>query len=245
MLTIRWHDQTLHLLPERALLWTRSGNAASGGVLVLADLHLGKPAAFRAAGIPVPEVIDTELDELSQLIERHKPEVLLIAGDLLHARAGRSDHVLGALHRWRSRHRTLEIILVRGNHDRSAGDPPSTLRLTVVDEPFVLHPDDPIAIAHDPAATDHPDRPLICGHLHPSVTLGDGLTSLRAPCFWVRPRQIILPARGRFTGTRGISPSRGDRVFVTRNDQVIEARAPITDPAVVVRSRRPRAGKAH
>src|SRR5581483_12363457 len=40
--------ESLLLLPERALLWERTGT------LVVADAHLGKAAAFRAAAIPLP-----------------------------------------------------------------------------------------------------------------------------------------------------------------------------------------------
>ncbi|MFN7020924.1 MAG: ligase-associated DNA damage response endonuclease PdeM [Phycisphaerales bacterium] len=195
-----------------------------GGVLIVADLHLGKTAAFRAGGVPVPEVIDAELLALSLLADRLRPDVLLIAGDLLHARTGTTERVLNAMRRWRARHAEIEVILVRGNHDLSAGDPPKDLDIRTVAEPFVLHEDDPIAFAHDPAVARECARPVICGHLHPSVSLRDGPASMRAPCFWVRPHELIVPAYGRFTGTRNIRPGPRDRCLAVGPGVVVEVR---------------------
>ena len=41
--------QTLQLLPERCIFWRETG------ILILADLHLGKAAHLRHHGMPVPE----------------------------------------------------------------------------------------------------------------------------------------------------------------------------------------------
>ena len=40
------------------------------GALLLADLHLGDPASFRAGGIPVRRVTDRDLGRLGALITR-------------------------------------------------------------------------------------------------------------------------------------------------------------------------------
>ncbi|HET7427286.1 MAG TPA: DEAD/DEAH box helicase, partial [Gemmatimonadales bacterium] len=45
---LRLAGEDLVLLPERALFWPRTAT------LVVADLHWGKAATFRAAGIPIP-----------------------------------------------------------------------------------------------------------------------------------------------------------------------------------------------
>ena len=108
------------LLPERALFWPRAGT------LVVADLHWGKGATFRAAGIPIP--VGTTSDDLARLdgaLLRTGARRLVVLGDLFHARAGRiATHTLAELRRWRGAAPELEILLVRGNHDRHAGDPP-------------------------------------------------------------------------------------------------------------------------
>ncbi|MCS6938648.1 MAG: DEAD/DEAH box helicase, partial [Roseiflexus sp.] len=52
--------EEVRLLPERALFWTRAAT------LILADPHIGKAGAFRAASVAVPEGTTTaDLDRLS------------------------------------------------------------------------------------------------------------------------------------------------------------------------------------
>jgi DNA ligase-associated metallophosphoesterase len=189
-------------------------------------MHLGKGATFRAAGVPVPEVIHADLAVLDRLIARFAALRLVIAGDLLHAATGRSETLFGPLSEWRARHIDLDVVIVRGNHDRRAGDPPESCGLRIVDEPHADGPDDgPLAFAHHPDVGDRGAAAgVLCGHLHPCAVLGDGFSSLRAPCFWVGRTELVLPAFGRFTGCRSIRPRRGDRVFVLGAGQVAEAR---------------------
>ncbi|MEZ4681209.1 MAG: metallophosphoesterase [Caldilineaceae bacterium] len=111
-------NETLHLLPERALYWPRTQT------LFIADPHFGKDATFRAHAIPLPQgTTRTELDRLSQAIERTGAQKLIILGDLLHAAKGREPALLDTVTAWRAEQATLSIYLVRGNHDRHAGDP--------------------------------------------------------------------------------------------------------------------------
>jgi DNA ligase-associated metallophosphoesterase len=218
MREITWNTEVLVLLPERAVFWPRRG------ALVVADLHLGKGATFRAAGVPVPEVVEADLDILDSLIDRHRPSRVVIAGDLLHAAAGRTPAVVEPLAAWRERHAGIDMVLVRGNHDLRAGDPPELVGIRAVPEPFTIEPDDPIGIGHCPEKCAGSDYPVICGHLHPSVTLSDRHSALRAPCFWVTERALVMPAFGRFTGFRDVQPRQGDRVFVVGDGEVLEAR---------------------
>jgi metallophosphoesterase superfamily enzyme len=44
----------LLLLPEKAVFWPAQG------MLIIADIHFGKAASFRAQGIPVPRGTTTE-----------------------------------------------------------------------------------------------------------------------------------------------------------------------------------------
>lgn len=210
---IFWRGIPLTLLAERAAF------RADTGALLLADLHLGKSAAFRALGSPVPDGdAQHDLDRLSSLIARLSPERLIILGDLLHAREGRAPEVLAALARFRARHARLPITLVRGNHDARAGDPSDSLSIECVEPPLRL---DGASLVHDPDA--HDDAPRIGGHTHPAVRLssrsGD---SIRTPCFWLRPDSLTLPAFGCFTGGRRITPSREDRVFAIGPGAIVE-----------------------
>jgi uncharacterized protein len=188
---VQWAGVELHLLPERAIRWPQ------GRALFIADLHMGKAATYRALGQPVPGGTTLEnLDRLSALIEKHSPQQLIFLGDFLHAAAARTTSVMAALTQWRQQHATVDMTLVRGNHDSRAGDPPASLRITVVDEPYLLGP---FALCHHPQL--HATHFVLAGHVHPVCRLsGRGRDSLRMPCFVADAGQAVLPAFGEFTG---------------------------------------------
>lgn len=218
-LSVDWAGEPWLLLPDRAVFRHRTGS------LILADLHLGKAAAFRAAGIPVPEIVHAELQRLDRLVSFTRARSLIIVGDLIHAAAGRTPTVLGAVTAWRLRHAALPVTLVRGNHDHAAGDPPRDWRIATHAAPFTPAGEPRVAFVHDPETEASPGLACIGGHLHPCAVLSDGSTSVRAPCFWLRPDVLVLPAFGRFTGTHPIRPASADRVFAIGDGQVIEVRA--------------------
>ena len=191
------------LLAERALYWTRERT------LFVADVHLGKAAAFRASGIPLPRgSTAADLARLTRLIDGTAATRVVVLGDLLHARAGRVAALGDAFVAWREKHRALEILLVRGNHDAHAGDPPDEWKVRCVDEPCALPP---FLACH--RIESPPAGYALCGHLHPGVRLhGAAGQSARLPCFVLGVRRAILPAFGRFTGLADVSPSPGDQL---------------------------------
>jgi DNA ligase-associated metallophosphoesterase len=216
-LSIDLLGETFRLLPERAALWERAGT------LVLADAHLGKAAAFRAAALPMPGgTTTTALARLSVALDRTAARRLLLLGDFFHARAGRAGRTLEAIAAWRERHADLEVVLVRGNHDRGAGDPPEDWRFTCCDEPLV---EPPFAFRHFPVEepVQGPAGYVLAGHVHPAIhLLGAGRQSERLPCFLFGERQALFPAFGGFTGGAGVRPRRGDRAYVIADDEVVE-----------------------
>lgn len=183
--------QGVWLLPERALWWP------AAGTVFVADVHLGKAASFRALGQPVPSGTTRDnLDRLSALIDDLRAVRLVVLGDFLHSAAAQQAQVLDPVHRWRDRHASLEALLVRGNHDSRAGDPPPSLRLDIVDEPHRLGP---FAACHHPRRVD--GAYALAGHLHPATTLhGRAHERHRLPCFCESEGLMILPAFGAFTG---------------------------------------------
>ena len=64
-------------------------------------------------------------------------ERIVFLGDFLHAREGRAPETLRAINEWRSRRARRRNALVRGNHDKRAGDPPRELEMRCVDAPVV------------------------------------------------------------------------------------------------------------
>jgi uncharacterized protein len=212
-LTLELAAEAVVLMPSRSLYWPR------GSTLLVADAHVGKAATFRAHGIFVPRgTTSATLGRLDDSLLRTGATRLVFLGDLLHAREGRSPETLRIVGEWRASHPALDVVLVRGNHDRSAGDPPETLGIRCVDAPML---DGPFAYVHHPAAID--GRYTLAGHVHPAVRLsGPGRQHARLACFWIRDTGAVLPAFGDFTGQGIIEPAEGDRVFAIADKSVIE-----------------------
>ncbi|RYD23626.1 MAG: ligase-associated DNA damage response endonuclease PdeM [Verrucomicrobiaceae bacterium] len=201
------HIPHLTILPEGVLV---------DSTLVVADVHLGKSATFRAKGLPVPEG-DTERDfrRLAEMVGKHGVSHLVIAGDLFHAPSGLTEELETALARFLSAV-SIPVTLVIGNHDAKLRRLPTGLVC-------VGHLDlDQIRIVHDPASADS-ERLHISGHWHPVVRIPDGRrTSLRLPCFLYRKNTLVLPAFGSFTGGAILSAQEGDRIFAALRDQIVE-----------------------
>lgn len=205
--------EDVRLLPERALFWPRACT------LVVADVHWGKAATFRAAGIPIPGgATGEDLARLDRALRRTGARRLVVLGDLFHARAGRiATRTLAELRGWRERTRGLEIQLVRGNHDRHAGDPPDDLRINCGNAPAHLPP---FVLRHQPEASA--EGYTLAGHLHPALVVsGPALQRERLPCFLIGPRLALLPAFGSFTGSAPVRPDPGDRAFVIADGEVL------------------------
>lgn len=202
--------ETVLLLARKALYWPRRK------MLIIADIHFGKAASFRARGVPVPRGTTTEnLDALDALMAEHAVEQIVFLGDFLHARAAHAPATLAAMLAWRVRHPRLGLILVRGNHDKHAGDPAAALGIEMVDEPFELAP---FSFCHHPdiAAGGY----VLAGHVHPVYVLSTRLDSLRLPCFLIGPTRMILPSFGAFTGGHPIVPLAGEQVYVSSGEAV-------------------------
>jgi DNA ligase-associated metallophosphoesterase len=200
------------LLPQKALYWPREQ------MLVIADIHFGKAASFRALGVPVPSgTTRANLDALDLLLTLYPARQVLFLGDFLHAKAAHAVATLAVLAAWRASHPALRLLLVRGNHDLHAGDPPARLAIDMFDEPY---PQAPFAFCH------HPDLPapgyLVAGHVHPVYRLRSGWETLRLPCFLAGEGRLMLPAFGAFTGGHPVVPQPGERVFVSSGDTVLE-----------------------
>jgi uncharacterized protein len=212
--TLEVAGQTLRVLPEWALLWEEEAT------LLLADTHWGKAATFRAAGLGVPRgTTGAGLARLQRALARGSIRRIVFLGDFLHAREGRAPGTLRALLEWRSAAPGLDLLLVRGNHDRGAGDPPPELGIVCVDPPYSAGA---FTLAHHPSSTAGPGYQL-AGHLHPALRLvGRARQRMRLPCFWFRPYGAVLPAFGDFTGSAIVQPEPGDRVFVIAGEGVME-----------------------
>ena len=212
-IVIGLRGQRLTLLAERAAFWQEAST------LLVADPHWGKAATFRASGIPVPSGTTREaLDRLGSAVNRTSAHRVVFLGDLLHAREGRSNDMFAALAEWRSSNPAVEVVLVRGNHDRRAGDPPAELGIECVNAPHLASP---FVLAHHPVAD--PGGYVVAGHVHPGIRLyGSGGQRERLPCFFIGKELAILPAFGDFTGLADVEPVQGDSVYAVADERVIQ-----------------------
>ncbi len=201
------------LHPFGALFWPRMS------WLLLSDLHLGKAAHFRKAGLPLPEGSDARtLERLDTLIAHFRPKQVVIIGDLFHSAFNNAWDVFQA---W-CVNSPVPIHLVPGNHDVLAERRYAEAGITVHPDrlealPFVLEHEAP-----EPSSMPGPVH-RICGHTHPGVLLnGQGGQRLRLPCFLVGPNVTLLPAFGMGTGLHIVRPTVAHRVFACTGKAVLD-----------------------
>jgi uncharacterized protein len=208
-------DEHVDLLPSGAMY------LVAHQALLIADAHFGKASSFRQLGVPVPSGTTQEtLAAITQDLQTTQAARLIFLGDFLHSKHAHALSTQSSLTHWRAQHAALPMLLVRGNHDDRAGDPPPSLGIQVVDEPYVLGA---FALCHHPQVMA--PHYVLSGHWHPCVTLhGKARERLRLPCFWLGNALThptgILPAYGRFTGMHPIERRETDAVYAVAGDVV-------------------------
>jgi len=168
-------------LPGKALKLRRA--------LIIADLHLGYEVSMAREGFYLPRVFNEVVGRLKSLLERERPKILVVDGDLKHS----------FVPEWREREELKafieeiapfvnELVLVRGNHDvgtlwlRELG-------VEIVDELELAG----WKLVHGHKLVD--GERFIIGHEHPSIRLRDEVGALvKVPVFLMGEKLIVLPA---------------------------------------------------
>lgn len=212
----------LRLLAQRAVWWPAERT------LLLADLHLGKGALFRAHGQPVPRgESQRTLDAWGELIARCNARRSIVLGDLLHGRDGLTPALDDAVRRWRLTHQATQIDWLPGNHDVRLQQVAAQWHMRLLPSLAPLAPG--LSACHAPPAAPAPEF-LICGHLHPALTLRVAADRVRVPCFVARPGSLLLPAFGSWTGSAALSAAQldepGTRVALVAGDRLVWAGRP-------------------
>lgn len=199
---------------DKAVFWH------SAKTLIVSDIHFGKGQSFRSFGIPVPSGgTEENLARLDALIEQCGPMRILILGDFLHSKQGRSETLFSTLKKWRQKHSEITVTLVSGNHDVSAGSLPHDIGIELVvdfleEGPFVFSHED---MKHS--------KFVFSGHIHPCLRLSDRAGgAVRLPCFHRADNSLTLPAFGEFTGMHGVKPVQGDVLYLCHPEGVREVR---------------------
>ena len=206
------------LTSQRALYWETER------ILIVADLHLGKTGHFRKSGIAIPnKVYKEDLQVLLHQILYFKTEHLIILGDMTHSVANRE---LELFVRWRHDFPSLDIQLVKGNHDILNSKWYENAGIKTHDEQLVIRD---FCFRHDKSKTFSEIKPTeyftFYGHIHPGIKLrGSGKQQLLFPCFYFTAEHCILPAFSKFTGTYIIRPNKEDTVFAIVANEIIKVK---------------------
>jgi DNA ligase-associated metallophosphoesterase len=205
------HQQNLWLSAQRSLFWEEEK------ALVVSDLHFGKTGHFRKSGIAVPQTVYKEdLQRLISLLNDFRPSKLIVVGDFFHSHANTE---LDWFRRWRDDFSSLNITLVKGNHDILQDNWYREAAIDVVSPTLQLVS---FLFSHDRCETPG-DVYAFCGHIHPGVVInGLGKQSLRFPCFYFAPGHCILPAFSKFTGTVGMNQSAATAIFAIVENELIK-----------------------
>jgi DNA ligase-associated metallophosphoesterase len=179
---IDFQGETLTLVPSGALYWARVG------LLVVADLHLGKSDRIaRRSGQMLPPYETTEtLAKLSDTVDLYQPEIIMCLGDTfddLDAVQSLSDGEIATITRLQAGRRWLWL---EGNHD------PGPIELG--GEHLAEFQEGPLTFRH--IAEDNCAAGEISGHYHPKAQI----KGMSRPCFLVDETRMIVPAFGSYTG---------------------------------------------
>lgn len=186
--------------------------------LVISDLHIGKSAHFRKNGLPIPNnVANNDLQRLSNLIKKHQPKQLIVTGDMFHHSLNSNIEEFA---NWRTLFSSIEIVLVKGNHDKLDSQIYSDLNLKVCDHSYCLGK---FCFVHEASDLYSGDLYPISGHIHPGISIkGKAKQRLKLPCFFFGNQFAVLPAFSEFTGLSIIKPLDTDRVFAITKSKIVE-----------------------
>jgi uncharacterized protein len=175
--------------------------------LVLADVHFGRAAASNV-DVPIDEVGDVR-ERLDRLLERWRPEAVVIAGDLIHSFSTVPRGVERAVSRFVDRIEAsgASVVVTPGNHDPMldavfSGTTTATHRLR----------DGDTVVCHGHELPEPGADRYVIGHDHPVLSV-NGRTH---PCFLYGPdgyadaAVLVLPSFTRLAPGVTVNRTRGD-----------------------------------
>ena len=210
------HGNTFWVSPERCLYWEEKNT------LIVSDLHFGKTGHFRKEGIAVPQnLYKADLQRLIAQLYLFKADRLFVVGDMTHSKMNRE---LELFLRWRKDFPTLEIDLIRGNHDILDENWYKEAGITVHDQKLSV---EPFLFLHDPqlrkqASVEEQGLYSFTGHVHPGISVkGKGKQYLTFPCFYFAKDHCVLPAFSHFIGTFMVNPQYDETTFAILENALV------------------------
>jgi DNA ligase-associated metallophosphoesterase len=211
-MTITIRDEELILAKERAIFLPKEK------LLAISDLHLGKAAHFRKAGLQVPSTLaQSDLNRLSNLLAEYQPETLLINGDMFHhdLNTDIDDFAL-----WKEQYSSLKFVLVKGNHDKLNEKQYQKLGIEIYEPSYCTLN---FCFIHDAVKCTEESLYPISGHIHPGVSVyGKAKQYLKFPCFYFGNDYAIMPAFSAFTGLSVVKPKANEQIYAITPTKVIK-----------------------
>jgi uncharacterized protein len=206
----RIRNNTFSLLPQKAIYWKERDT------ILISDLHIGKIAHFRKAGIPVPqEGSRNNFKRLDEIIQITNASNILFVGDLFHSDVNQEWDQFCT---WRKQYPDIKMDIVLGNHDRLPENFCDDYRIDIYPTELIL---EPFTFAHHPREAGNDTEYVISGHVHPVISLsGMARQYVTVPCFYFGKQQAILPSFGYFTGGYAIDIEETDSVIAVVKDQL-------------------------
>ncbi|PZX54045.1 ligase-associated DNA damage response endonuclease PdeM [Algoriphagus chordae] len=207
-----YKEELIQLLPEKVAF------LPDHGILIVADLHLGKASHFRKAGIMIPLPSSSpDLKRLDELISALEPSTLVFLGDLFHSSLNKEWE---GLKNFLSRHAAIRFVLTKGNHDILPTTVMKDTPMEIVEE---LAVGEHLLLRHEPMTESRDEKLNISGHIHPGFMIkSQGRQSFRLPCFYLQGQSLVLPAFGQLTGLHMLKKEAGAKVFIVFQDEVLE-----------------------
>ncbi len=161
-------------------------------ILLVADVHLGYGWAQRRRGQLGPVQDAGVHQKLHALIDELSPESIVFLGDVVHAPNPAPQERALVERTLASLAARVEIVAVRGNHDRAFARDYASLGIRTAEH---WTGTGLIAIHGDRLPNGPSTERVVMGHLHPAVAVRDDAgSSRRIPAFLVGPRVCVLPA---------------------------------------------------
>jgi DNA ligase-associated metallophosphoesterase len=204
-------NEELILDKERAIF------LPSQKLLVISDLHLGKTAHFRKAGLQVPSTLALhDLTRLSKLLDHYQPSKLLINGDMFHHELNTD---IDDFEKWKAQYQNLEFLLIKGNHDKLTDKTYQQLGIQLYDPSYCTAD---FCFIHEALKCKEENLYPISGHIHPGVSIiGKAKQRLKSPCFYFGNEYAVMPAFSAFTGLYLIRPKAGEKIFAITPSRVV------------------------
>ena len=205
--TVTINNQEFILHPTGAMFWTQQS------MLLISDVHLGKVMHFRKHGAAIPgNSVSKNFEQLDKAFGYFHPQKIVFLGDLFHSKKNTEWFLF---EEWVGK-TDANIILVAGNHDIIDPKHYKELNVKICSELVVGQ----FLLTHHPEEREEFFN--FSGHIHPGILLrGLGRQSLKLPCFFQKPNQMILPAFGEFTGQYNLIPTEHDCVYAITKEEVV------------------------